>query len=122
MLMNGATADASQVMANFNCAALTQGSTIDSATLTGTTSLPGTGTVTSAGRIGVGTLSPATPLDVNSQILSETGGFRIEGVSNSLRLAGGDTTGSGGAQIGFAGDQDGFGDGAHPGFELQSFG
>jgi hypothetical protein len=35
-LTNGTTADATQVMANFNCAALTSGATIDSPTFTGT--------------------------------------------------------------------------------------
>lgn len=38
-LTNGTTADATQVMADFNCAALTQGATLDSVTLTGTTSM-----------------------------------------------------------------------------------
>lgn len=37
-LTNGTTADAIQVMADLNCAALTQGATLDGATLTGTTS------------------------------------------------------------------------------------
>jgi hypothetical protein len=35
-LTNGTTADGSQVMANFNCAALTSGATLNSPTLTGT--------------------------------------------------------------------------------------
>src|SRR5580692_1459432 len=44
-LTNGSTADASQVMANFNCAALTSGATINSVTLTGTTTFPGSSAI-----------------------------------------------------------------------------
>ena len=49
-LTNGTTADASQVMANFNCAALTSGATINNPTITGTVIFPGSGTgINSAG-------------------------------------------------------------------------
>jgi hypothetical protein len=50
-LTNGTTADASQVMANLNCAALTSGSTINALTLTGTTAIPGSGVIDSAGEV-----------------------------------------------------------------------
>lgn len=63
-LTNGTTADGGQVMANFNCAALTSGSTINGLALTGTTTLPGSGTITSAGAVGIQTTSPAAALDV----------------------------------------------------------
>jgi hypothetical protein len=58
-LTNGTTADASQVMANFNCAALTSGSnltgsTLSGVTLSGTTLLPASGVITSSGYFGVG--------------------------------------------------------------------
>jgi hypothetical protein len=65
-LTNGTTADAGQVMANFNCAALTSGATINAATLTGTTAFPGSGVIASSGNIGIGTASPNGPLDVYS--------------------------------------------------------
>ncbi len=74
-LTNGTTADASQVMANFNCAALTQSATIDSATITnstlsaatlsGATVLPGSGAISSSGSIGLGG-SPSTILELHS--------------------------------------------------------
>ena len=49
-LTNGTTADAGQVMANFNCAALTSGSTLNGTAFTGTT--------TTSGNVGIGTTSP----------------------------------------------------------------
>jgi hypothetical protein len=75
-LTNGTTADASQVMANFNCAALTSGSTINGLTLTGTTTLPGTGVITSTGAVGIQTSSPSAALDVSSTFgtFNPTGG------------------------------------------------
>ena len=48
-LTNGTTADASQVMADFNCAALTSGATLTSATLTGPTSTAATVASTGTG-------------------------------------------------------------------------
>lgn len=63
-LTNGTTADAVQVMANFNCAALTSGSAISDLTFTGTTVLPGNGRITSVGKVGIGTSSPNAPLDI----------------------------------------------------------
>jgi len=53
-LQNGQTADANQVMDNFNCAALTSGSTLNGITLAGTTFLPGNTTFSSTGNIFVG--------------------------------------------------------------------
>ncbi|HWD38025.1 MAG TPA: tail fiber domain-containing protein [Fimbriimonas sp.] len=58
-LTNGAVADASQVMANFNCAALTSGSTISGVTLTGSSNL---GTPTTL------TLTHATGLPISTGI------------------------------------------------------
>jgi endosialidase-like protein len=63
-LTNGTTADATQVMANFNCAALTSGATLSGVSLTGTTSLPGPGIITSGGTMGLGTSTPGAMLDV----------------------------------------------------------
>lgn len=59
-LTNGTTANATQVMANFNCAALTSGSTLTAstlsgATLTGTTTLPGSSEFTSGGHLLINT-------------------------------------------------------------------
>lgn len=75
-LTNGTTADATQVMANFNCAPLTSGSTINGLTLTGTTTLPGSSVITSTGAIGVQTSSPSAALDVSSSFgtFNPTGG------------------------------------------------
>lgn len=53
-LTNGTPADATQVMANFNCAALTSGSTLDAINLTGTSSLPTVGKIVSDGTLIVG--------------------------------------------------------------------
>lgn len=78
-LTNGTTADGGQVMANFNCAALTSGSTINGLTLTGTTTLPGSGSITSTGSLGIQTGSPAAALDVSSTLgtFNPTGGSII---------------------------------------------
>jgi hypothetical protein len=77
-LTNGATADGGQVMANFNCAALTSGATIYGATLTGTTTLPGSGVVSSTGNLGIG-ISPSYALDVSPGArISNAGGMGIE--------------------------------------------
>lgn len=60
-LTNGTTANASQVMANFNCAALTSGATIDSTIFTGLTTFPGSTQISSVGSLGIGvTPSPWT--------------------------------------------------------------
>lgn len=50
-LTNGTTADATQVMANFNCAALTSGATL-----------------VNVNQIGIGTASPSYSLDVNGDV------------------------------------------------------
>lgn len=75
-LTNGTVADGGQTMANFNCAALTSGSTINGLTLTGTTTLPGFSTITSTGSLGIMTASPAAALDVSSTLgtFNPTGG------------------------------------------------
>jgi hypothetical protein len=70
-LTNGTTADASQVMANFNCAALTSGATIGTVTITGTTTLPGTSTLTSSGNLGLGTLTPQNSIDSIGGIIGD---------------------------------------------------
>jgi hypothetical protein len=62
-LTNGTTADGGQVMANFNCAALTSGSTINGLTLTGTTAFPGSSQVSSTGLLGIG-MAPINILDI----------------------------------------------------------
>lgn len=56
-LTNGNTADASQVMANLNCAALTSGATLNSTTFTGNSNFPGSSVVDSFGHGGLGTIS-----------------------------------------------------------------
>lgn len=76
-LANGTTADASQVMANFNCAALTSGSnltgsTLSGVTLSGTTLLPASGVITSSGNVGVGLNAKASGQELD-QILSVYG-------------------------------------------------
>jgi hypothetical protein len=65
-LANGDPADAYKVMQDLNCLALTQGSTIDNLTLAGNTTLPGAGIFTSAGKLGIGTVSPSAPLHVET--------------------------------------------------------
>lgn len=110
-LTNGTTANATQVMSNFNCAALTSGATINAATLTGTTTLPGSGAITSSGSVGIGTTSPAALLNVvggtgnlstvystdnNAYSTSSYAGINSFWLSNQSTTAG---TGSG---IGFA--------------------
>jgi hypothetical protein len=62
-LTNGTTADGGQVMANFNCAVLQSGATLNTTTLTGTTSLPGSGAISSTGSLGIG-MTPSNILDV----------------------------------------------------------
>src|SRR5579863_7685364 len=62
-LTNGTTADGGQVMANFNCAALTSGATINSVTLTGATTFPGSGQISSTGSLGIG-MVPSNILDI----------------------------------------------------------
>lgn len=62
-LANGTTADGGQVMANFNCAALTSGATLNGVTLTGTSSFPGSTTVSSTGAVGIG-MAPTNILDI----------------------------------------------------------
>ena len=69
-LTNGTTADATQVMADFNCAALTSGATIDTATLSGTTTFPGSGQISSSGAIGIG-MAPINALDITKTQNSE---------------------------------------------------
>lgn len=58
VLVNGTTADAGQVMADFDCVALTSGSTLTNIAISGTTSLPGLTTFTSDGTILVGKTAP----------------------------------------------------------------
>jgi hypothetical protein len=53
-LTNGTPADATQVMANFNCAALSAGSTLDAVSLTGTSSLPTVGKIVNDGTLIIG--------------------------------------------------------------------
>ncbi|HEY2010590.1 MAG TPA: tail fiber domain-containing protein [Rhizomicrobium sp.] len=59
-LANGTTADATQVMADFNCAVLSGGTysgvTFNSSTLSGSTAIPN-GIINSSGQIGIGTTS-----------------------------------------------------------------
>lgn len=77
-LTNGTTADASQVMANFNCAALTSGATMNGTTFTGTTTFPGSTTVSSTGALGIG-MSPTNILDITQ---NQNGASRVQ-ISNS---------------------------------------
>src|SRR5690348_15027174 len=85
-LTNGTTADATQVMANFNCAALTSGSTINGLTLTGATTFPGSTTVTSTGSVGIGLSSPNELLVV---------GYGPEALSGTYAAVGSTSTNSG---------------------------
>ena len=84
-LTNGTTANGSQVMSNFNCAALTSGATINAATLTGATALPGSGVINSSGYLGIGTTSPEGPLDVYS---SSTNGTILTRLNDASSTAG----------------------------------
>lgn len=63
-LTNGTTADGGQVMANFNCAALTSGATLNGVTFTGTTTFPGSTTISAAGLVGIG-MAPSNVLDIS---------------------------------------------------------
>jgi len=65
ILSNGQPADATQVMADFNCAALTQGASLNTVTLSGALGLPGGG-MTTDGKLGIGTVSPNAWLDIFS--------------------------------------------------------
>lgn len=86
-LTNGTTADASQVMADFNCAALTGGSTLTGATLAGNTTLPGSGAINSSGQVGVGT-SPSYPLDVNGTVrVTSNGGAMLLNTTASSAIS-----------------------------------
>jgi hypothetical protein len=100
----GTTADGSQVLANFNCAALTQGATIDAATLT-------SATLNSAVIVGIGVASPSYKLHV----VGGTGTVSlIKGTNNTayststyngvgtLLLDNGSTTAGTGAGIAFS--------------------
>jgi hypothetical protein len=69
--MNGTTADATQVNNDFShilgCAnTLASGGTLTNATLSGTTTLPGSGVITSTGSVGIGTTTPSAKLHVNT--------------------------------------------------------
>jgi hypothetical protein len=66
-------------MANFNCAALTSGATLNGVTLTGATTFPGSGAITSGGSVGIGTTSPGYPLDVRGIISNSTSAYLSAG-------------------------------------------
>ncbi len=67
---SGTTAVASQVNQDLNdivnCALPASGGTLTGGTLSGTTTLPGSGVITSAGNIGLGTTTPARPLSISA--------------------------------------------------------
>lgn len=88
-ISNGSTADATVVMHNFGCAALTSGATLNAVTLTGTTSFPGSGIITSTGNVGIGTTNPNLPDTNNSLFLT------MNGVSAGSELALGGNPGLG---------------------------
>jgi len=64
-LTNGQPADATQVMADFNCAALTSGSTINNLTLTGSVTLPSAGLLTNSGHL---IINGSVPLGTNAGV------------------------------------------------------
>ena len=72
---NGSTADAVAFNGNFtslkNCAVNTTGGTLTGGALAGTTSLPGSGAITSAGSVGLGTASPVGLIDTTSSTASD---------------------------------------------------
>ncbi|HET7085143.1 MAG TPA: tail fiber domain-containing protein [Rhizomicrobium sp.] len=92
-LTNGATADATQVMANFNCAALTSGATLLNVT-----------------QLGIGTTSSSYPLQVNGSALLEflNGTTNVAYTTSSyaaidtLWIGNASTTAGAGAGISFA--------------------
>lgn len=93
-LTNGTTADATQVMANFNCAALTQGATVSTLTLSGITTFPGTTVVSSTGSLGVGTTTPQKQLVVGNDTTCST-----TGACNPIAISGQGTGGNVGAKL-----------------------
>jgi hypothetical protein len=70
-LTNGTTADGGQTMANFNCAVLQSGATIGTATLTGTTTFPGSSQISSTGMLGIG-MTPGNPIDITKSQNADT--------------------------------------------------
>lgn len=95
-LTNGTTADASQVMTNFNTlmdCANNNLLPVSGGTLSGTTTLPGPGVITSTGIVGIGTTSPysSSSLDVRGAIDSgsstyDTYGFFYPLDSNTFAI------------------------------------
>ncbi len=83
-LTNGTSADASQVMADFNCAALTSGAAINGATLTGTTTLPGSGTILPSGHLVVG--STLDLANLASKVADGTYLLGLSGTTKGLRV------------------------------------
>jgi hypothetical protein len=86
-LTNGTTADASQVMANFNCAAKTGGSTLDGTTFTGTSAFSG---ITNLN--GTNTLSPNTTVTGASTIF--TVASTSNGASDGIKFSAKNSTSS----------------------------
>src|SRR5258706_6860128 len=82
-LTNGTTADAGQVMNNFNtvrnCAnTLASGGTLTNSTLSGTTALAGSGAISSGGLLGLGK-APAATFDVIGIGSAVTASFYLSG-------------------------------------------
>jgi len=79
-LTNGTTADAVQVMSNFNtvrnCAnALASGGTLTNAILSGTTTIPGSGSISGSGNISLGGTAALTFGGTNAQFKVADGSF-----------------------------------------------
>jgi Trp operon repressor len=86
-LANGSTADASQVMANFNCAAKTGGSTLDGTTFTGTSAFSGATNLN-----GTNTLSPNTTVTGASTMF--TVASTSNGASDDIKFSSKNSTGT----------------------------
>ncbi|HVZ27330.1 MAG TPA: tail fiber domain-containing protein [Rhizomicrobium sp.] len=74
-LTNGTTADATQVMANFNCAALTSGSQIQNVLLTGQTSVGAVGGFATAG--GMDIVASSASLVISNRSSTSYAGMRV---------------------------------------------
>jgi hypothetical protein len=126
-LNNGTTADAVQVMNNFNtvrnCAnTLASGGTLTNTTLSGTITLPGSGVINSTGSVGIGTTTPSAKLHVttnssNGTIVEEE---VIDGLTQNITTSGSGQTIAVKSSSAYYGAVGGYGNGTVVGMALWS--